>query len=235
MSTVARSLVAAIEAAWSGIRAQHTDVPDVVVTMASGSAGRSRGVRLGHFGPDRWELGGTVMPELFVGGEGFAAGPEAVLCTLLHEAAHGIARSREVKETSRGGRYHNTRYKELAMELGLGVERTGSTGWSVTMLGDEVSQRYRREIDGLSRAIVGHRREEHPPTDYDDGTAAPGTDTGDDDSQAGPEERGSRNGSALTCECLPTPRRVRAHKRTIEAGPIICGVCGQVFAITPAA
>ncbi|MFJ9367278.1 hypothetical protein ACIRRA_23055 [Nocardia sp. NPDC101769] len=38
-----------------------------------------------------------------------------------------------------------------------------------------------------------------------------------------------RNGSPLTCRCEP-PCRIRAHKKIIAAGPILCGVCQQPFA-----
>ncbi|WP_378736714.1 hypothetical protein [Nocardia brasiliensis] len=90
MSVVSAAMVAAIDEAWAGVRARHPEVPDVMVTIAAGSVGR-RGVRLGQFGPDRWVHGDARLPELFVGGEGFAHGPRDVLGTLLHEAAHGIA------------------------------------------------------------------------------------------------------------------------------------------------
>ncbi|WP_028476889.1 hypothetical protein [Nocardia sp. CNY236] len=43
--------------------------------------------------------------------------------TLLHEAAHGAARTRVVSETSRGGAYHDGKFHDLANEFGLHVER----------------------------------------------------------------------------------------------------------------
>lgn len=118
-------MVAPIE--WAGLRSWHPDVPDVVVTIASGSVGR-RGVRLGHFGPDRWAHGGTArLPELFIGGA------------------------------------------------------------------DEP------------------------------------VDAGDEDVQASgadPDQKvtKSHNGYSLTCACEPV-RRVRALQRTVDAGPILCGLC----------
>jgi hypothetical protein len=35
----------------------------------------------------------------------------------VHEAAHGLANTRGVKDTSRQGRYHNKRFRALAEEL----------------------------------------------------------------------------------------------------------------------
>ena len=62
-----------------------------------------------------------LAAELFVGGEGLSQGAESVRATLLHEAAHGLSDVRQIQDTSRQGRYHNTRYKALGEELGLVV------------------------------------------------------------------------------------------------------------------
>jgi hypothetical protein len=59
-------------------------------------------------------------PELFVSGECLAEGPRQTLQTMLHEAVHALAHARGVKDTSRGGKYHNKReFVTLAGELGL--------------------------------------------------------------------------------------------------------------------
>ena len=58
-------------------------------------------------------------PELFVAGECLAEGPRQTLQTMLHEAVHALAHARGVKDTSRGGKYHNKReFVALAGELG---------------------------------------------------------------------------------------------------------------------
>ncbi len=46
---------------------------------------------------------------------------------LLHEAARGLNTRRCLKETSRGGRYHNARFKATAVEVGLVVEQPPHT------------------------------------------------------------------------------------------------------------
>jgi hypothetical protein len=59
-------------------------------------------------------------PELFVAGECLAEGPHQTLQTVLHEAVHALAHARGVKDTSRGGKYHNKReFVAFADELGL--------------------------------------------------------------------------------------------------------------------
>ncbi|WP_216913544.1 hypothetical protein [Nocardia noduli] len=225
MSRFAGAVVVAIESTWAAIRAENPEVPDVVVTMASGSVGSPRGLRLGHFGADRWVRGTDWMPELFVGGEGFAFGAREVFGTLLHEAAHGIAKTRAVQDVSRGGAYHNGRYKKIAEELGLTVTRQANRGWSETALPDATAKRYRRQIDGLSKVLIAHRRSEHDPP-----PGAPAGGDADEDSGEEGKERAPRNGHVLVCGCDPV-RRIRAAQRALKVGPILCGVCTQAFEV----
>lgn len=225
MTAIAGSLITTIESIWGQLRARHPDVPDVVVTMAAGSAGR-KGLRLGHFGPARWKHGPDLLPELFVGGEGLAFGPREVLGTLLHEAAHGAACTRGIADTSRGRAYHNSKFREIAAEFGLTVERSSGSGWSVTVVPDATAAQYGREIKALERVLVAHRRSEHDPVGINDEGAGDHNEEDDEDA----EEKAPRNGRALVCRCVPA-RRVRARQKTIDAGPILCGVCREPFTI----
>ena len=87
------------------------------------------------------------LAEVFVGGEGLARGPADVLATLLHEAAHALAHVRGVKDTSRQGRWHDAKFKALAEEVGISVEKDARIGWSPTTLpGDArcLRRRHRR-------------------------------------------------------------------------------------------
>jgi hypothetical protein len=138
---VASTLVATLERAWQSIVGHHPEVPDVVVVVAPGSGGRD--LKLGHFAAGRWEVEGSERCELLVGAEGLRYGSLDVLGTLLHEAAHGIGWARGVVDTSRGGRYHNRRYKLLAEE----VE-------------DATAARYRATLADIDVALVLWRRVE---------------------------------------------------------------------------
>ncbi|WP_329406007.1 hypothetical protein OG563_30560 [Nocardia vinacea] len=234
MGTVSGPLVAAIESAWGGIRLRHPDVPEVVVAVASGSAGRGRAPTRGHFGPDRWLRNGAWMPELFIGAEGLAAGAPDVLTTLLHEAAHGIARTRQIRDVSSDGRYHNARYRTIAEEIGLAVARHQRYGWSLTTLPGATARRYRSEITLLANAIVAQRRPEHGTSDTDSidvehhhNAPAAAEDVAGSEKNSR-EIRRDRNGRSLECQCRP-PRRLRGYQRTIDAGPILCGVCQEPF------
>ena len=52
----------------------------------------------------------------------------------FHEAAHSVAWQRAISDTSRQGRYHNHRFRTLAEELGLQVQRDSTFGWTQTNL-----------------------------------------------------------------------------------------------------
>ena len=219
-------MVAALEAAWDAIRAQHPDVPAVVMTLGSGTMGAARGVRLGHFAAARWGTGESVTAELaevFVGGEGLRRGAVDVLATLLHEAAHALAHVREIKDTSRQGRYHNRRYKALAEELGITVRESAGIGWSDTSVPRATVETYQDVVDELVQALVAWRRSEGQI-----GTAAK---TGD--SEAGDEEgeETTPKPGAYTCAC-DKPRRIRVAPSVFALGPILCSLCAEPF--TPA-
>ncbi len=135
-------------------------MPEVVLTLCSGSAGARAGtLTLGHFAAARWQRGETEqLPEMFVAGEGLARGARDVLGTLLHEAGAGLASTRQVQDTSRQGRYHNTRFRDLATEMGLEVSQAGSLGWSDTTVPGPTAAAYEPELTkhGPERAYRCH-------------------------------------------------------------------------------
>ncbi|MFE3758519.1 hypothetical protein ACFXO9_29805 [Nocardia tengchongensis] len=202
--TITGLLVTALESTWTAIRSHHPDVPEVVLTVGSGSTGGSD-LTLGHFAPNRWIRGEYEIHELFIGGEGLQRGALDVLGTLLHEAAHGVAAVRGIKDTSRQGRWHNERYRALGGELGLDLAHDPKTGWSVTTVADATRELYRDELDELAFALVAYRRRE-------------------------PDRRGGRksNNNGLSAEC-GCRRKIRLSRSTFVLGGIRCEVCGEIF------
>lgn len=205
--TITGLLVTALENTWAAIRSRHPDVPQVVLTVGAGSTGGSD-LTLGHFAPNRWVRGEYELHELFVGGEGLQRGAADVLGTLLHEAAHGIAATRGIKDTSRQGRWHNERFRSLGEELGLTLTHHSKIGWSITAVPDPTREQYSEVLDELSFALVAYRRRE-------------------------PNRRGGRksnnNGLVAECDC---GRRIRVAATTYGAGPITCGLCGASFEVS---
>lgn len=219
-------IVAALEATWAAIQARHPEIPDVVLVLASGSVGMPRGVlRLGHFAAMRWHHthpgAGQQLPEVFVGGEGLAGGPVAVLGTLLHEATHALAHVRGVQDCSRQGRYHNRRFQVLAGELGLEVSQVPAIGWSDTHVPAATVADYVAQLDRLGAALVLHRYAEGSPE-----TAGATGDDDSDDEQDDADAAPARASSVAHCSC---PRRLTVARAVLALGPITCGVCGENF------
>ena len=124
-------IVRVLEDIWRAIRARHGEIPAVVIIIAAGTD-RKQAV-FGHHAPGRWDAGHEQRAEIMISGEGLRRTPRDVLGTLLHEAAHALAAARGIKDTSRQGRYHNTKYKMLAEELGITVTFDPTIGWSITI------------------------------------------------------------------------------------------------------
>jgi hypothetical protein len=252
---VTAALVAAVSETWAAIRARHPEVPAVVVTFGSGTLGTTRGQeRLGHFAGGRWLPGrapgaedgehGAVslvedtsdaLAELFVGGEGLRLGAVELLDTLLHEAAHALAHARGIADTSRQGRYHNARYRKVAVELGLEVAEAKPFGWTDTKVPADTRAAYAAQLVALRAALLAWRR---PEVDARRTPASPGTGGGQDDTGSGAEggeERDTnrrKNGVVARCACLaPAARQFRVSEPVLALGPIICGVCEEPFTV----
>jgi hypothetical protein len=203
-------MVAALEAAWADIRTHHPDLPAAVIILGAGSVGVPAGqLKLGHFAAMRWnsEQHGAQLAEVFIGGEGLARGATGVLGTLLHEAAHALGHVRGMQDTSRQGRWHNTRFKQLAEEVGIAVTKDPRIGWSPTTLQPATPQRYARVIRTLTTALSLYRSAEISTGT----TRKPST-------------------PPAVCDC---DRKIRISAATLAAGPILCGLCGSEFAPQP--
>ena len=164
-------MVAACEVAWRSIQSHHPELPDTVIILGSG-VDRGRLVKLGHWWGGRWEADGELRGEVLLAGEALHLPVEDVFEVLLHEAAHGLNAVRGVKDTSRGGRYHNARFKATAVEVGLDVEQQPPYGWARTTLTPSTADRYASEIASLRDAIRIARRLESRTAADADGTGA---------------------------------------------------------------
>jgi len=213
---ISTPIVAALERAWADIRARHPHVPPAVIVLGAGSIGARGALRLGHFAAMRWHIGrvhdqedeaAEQLAEVFVGGEGLRRGPIDVFGTLLHEAAHALAHVRRIRDTSRQGRWHNTRFKALAEELGIQVTKDPRIGWSPTTLPEITRQTYATTIAALGAALRLYRSAE-----LTSGTNKP------------------TNPPACVCDC---GRRIRVAPSVLAAGPITCGICDSHFTPEP--
>ncbi|WP_051821609.1 hypothetical protein [Streptomyces sp. NRRL F-5065] len=187
-------IITALEAAWAAIRAQHPQVPHVL--MITGTGRKREGLTWGHFGEKRWTVetpNGKAgrTHELFAGGELLSLGGLRTMQTLLHEAAHALAHVRDIQDTSSDYRYHNKRFVKLAEELGLTGPETPANviGWSECTITDATAQRYAEAIAALDAArlpyvhdplavILGKGTRPTTGTDDDEDNEAGGTTEG---------------------------------------------------------
>lgn len=203
--TLALQLVKALGDAWEAIRVRHTDVPSVVLLPSPASA---RGATLGHFSALRWatrEQNGERIHEVAVTAEYLNRTAADVMETLLHEAAHAMNFTRGVKDCS-ASQYHNKRYREAALEVGLNCDQMPNYGWALTTLRAETRARYADEIAQLERTLLLR--------------------LGD-----APRGRGTGSGSSrllkATCACGFI---IRASRTVLDAGVVRCDDCGELFA-----
>ena len=92
---------------------------DVMIT-----AGGTTKQALGWFKKDAWWHGERRFHEIFVNADQSEAdsgvkSAEDMMVTLLHEACHAYAHANGIADTSRDGRYHNRRFGQLAVAIGL--------------------------------------------------------------------------------------------------------------------
>ena len=63
------------------------------------------------------------------------------LCgTLLHEMVHLYNLQNGIQDTSRGGTYHNKKFKEIAEQHGLIIDNSPKYGWTITHLNQKAEQ-----------------------------------------------------------------------------------------------
>jgi hypothetical protein len=232
---IASPMIEAIEHAWAAIRANHPDLPPVVVIMGGGLV--PGGIKLGHWAADTWahrehntenalDAGAEAAArysELFVGAEGLARQPHEVLATLLHEAAHGLAHARKIQDTSRQGRWHNARFATLAAEVGITVTKDPKIGYSITSIPDETTERYMGTIMELSLAITHVRA--LPAMVKVTAPADPVPVGGGVAVAPAPVRR--RPGARCSDEC---GREVHIARKDLAEAAIVCGRCLTPFA-----
>ena len=218
----ASRVVQACEEAWAEIRRHHGELPDAVMILGSGVE-RGRLVKLGHWWAGRWIADGKPRGEVLLAGEALHLRPEEVFEVLLHEAAHGLNAARRIKDTSRGGRYHNARFAAAAEEVGLAASPMPPYGLARTALTAEARERYAAAIERLGDVMrIARQLERGVKVGQSAGEEA---EAGDGQGRDGGEAR--QKGRALAeCGC---GRKLRIAPTVLAAGPVVCGLCEKEF------
>ncbi len=138
---------------------------------------------------------------------------EETLDTMIHEMVHLYCRENGIKEVSRGGKYHNGRFKAEAERRGLECYKCGNYGWN-TRPSDKLVE-YALE-KGWNEIQIG--RNHLPPAIRTGGTGTGQTGT---ESNSGTAGGGKRPSSTRKLVCPKCGQSVRATK----AVNILCGDC----------
>lgn len=103
-----------------------------VITIQTDDKNRFRG----WFQPRRWQAAGaeTLENELNISANFLDRKPHEVAATMLHEMCHLYAEEKGIKDTSRGGAWHNKKFAEIAKLHGLTVAKSDKTGYGETAL-----------------------------------------------------------------------------------------------------
>lgn len=241
--TTGSAVVQLLEKVWTRIRADHQELPDVVIVTGTGMIGPAR---WGHFRPNGWQTRAEgegaatnlALGEMFMAGETLAKGARQVLQTMLHEAAHTLAQVRGLKDTSRQNRWHNKTFRTLAEELGLEHKRDNADpqhGFSFVTLTEATEAKYADLLDDLDREIrlvvdlpwflrdqetQGNGKTEDEGGEYIHG------------GRRKPKAGGTAQSGNLkaTCGC-PDPLIIRLSRKVLELAVVRCDECEQLFTL----
>lgn len=89
-----------------------------------------------------WKRADGETYEMNIAAEAANAPIEELIDTLVHEMIHLYCRENGIQETSRGGKYHNGKFKELAEEKGLKCFKAGQYGWNTQGMGNDTLVEY---------------------------------------------------------------------------------------------
>jgi len=141
---------------------------------------------------------------------------EFVITTLLHEMCHLYNIQNDIQDTSRGGTYHNKKFKEIAEKSGLLVEKSDKYGYCITKPTQEL-------IDLVkAKTRAGCFKLERMKT-YRDGTPKTTT-TGKDGKErtTSRTKQSTRKYKCPVCELI-----IRASKDV--TGKLMCVDCDEIF------
>lgn len=85
-----------------------------------------------------WKSGENRKYELNIGAGTIDRPIENVVSTLLHEMVHIYHLQHDIKDCSRGGTYHNKKFKEKAESVGLVIGHDKRIGYSITSPSDDL-------------------------------------------------------------------------------------------------
>ena len=174
-------------------------VPIITVQSQPGTMGHTSVSKV-------WKRPDGNTYELNIAAEVLDYAIEETLDTCLHEMIHVFCRENSIKECSRGGTYHNKRFKDEAEKRGLTCYYTKQYGWNTTPRDTLVEY-------ALSKGWNEIRIARSTPIRFGVKSGSP--------TETGATTPGQRTSSTRKVQCLQCGQSVRATK-TVN---ILCGDC----------
>lgn len=188
---------------------------------------------LGWFQCASWHHDGRPVDEIFVNADFRQVRQdhdvaEEVLDTLLHEACHAWNAANRIKDCSNRGRYHNRRFAEVALQLGLLVDRDARFGHTTVGLQPTCRDEFADLLFDLRDALTIVRRPRHISRVPSETTESAGT------PEPSVSEQGDRPSYVFaSCRC----RTARGGEVTFRMAhgswrddiAITCSACGSAF------
>lgn len=190
----------------------NNELEEVVITVQS-----TKGA-YGHVSVAKvWKTGDSARYELNIGAGTLYRPIENTVATMLHEMVHIFHLQNGIQDCSRGGTYHNKKFRDKAESVGLSISYDKRIGWSITEPKDElvlyIAEQGWQEIM-LSRFEGGYFSMP--------GTTSPTATNGDDGDAPEPMRKKSSTRKYICPDC---GQSVRATKDTL----IICGYCTELM------
>lgn len=169
-----------------------------------------------------WKRKNDWRHELNIAADWLERPIENVVATMIHEMTHLYNIQNNIQDCSRGGTYHNRKFKEEAEKHMIHIDKHDKYGWTITSPTDEllvyIMDKGWEDID-MGRGLYGFTGgtgTRKPPKDAQDG-------------QSGPEgDAKTKKGNSRRYQCPGCKAIVRATKDVY----IICGACKLDFELT---
>lgn len=162
-----------------------------------------------------WKRKDDWRHELNLGAETLDRPIEDIAATILHEMVHLYNIAHGVQDNSRGGSYHNRKFKEEAERRGLHIEKHEKYGWTITSPTERLLDLVIEQ--GWTDISINRGRGWTPPPSAGDKAG----DKAGAGSGADPEAGAKKKSSTRKYICPSCGQSVRATK----AVNILCGDC----------
>ena len=93
----------------------------------------------GHYTTyEAWTDSNSGFKEINISAENLDRPIENIIATLIHEMVHHFCAIKGIQDCSRGGTYHNKRFREQAEKRGLKIDYDTKIGFSITSPSEEL-------------------------------------------------------------------------------------------------